>query len=564
MNKEVEILTDEVLALVGKVFSHTAKRFNGTAEEIVRRSTLQMGLVDELGLTYTKNGIIKAETTNSSLKESSSVSIILTKKIAEEELIPLLSERLLELVKKYDDDPFMDIRFRAGLRVSLSDVKDETDYIILDYISENKRKRLMENMDTYIETKILSGKYPTKPLDTQFLCNHLLNKALSGALDVRRIIPIFDAIQELNKNNQNHYKEHIHNIVYALKQWTEHDFLPIYCEREKSSWASVLFSLDGDYEITGLKPDAKILPEDIHLIDLLIYTSVLILKHEPNYSRSRGLDYLNYAAGLGFGKAKDILKTGSGLFVKEDIIYKDKGLECLANDVFATFTIKIKDEGPDSYGRAIDFIINLLKKDFPASYSIKLSSKVKNFLPVKHLGKSKTHQFFANVLQYAELWDKLEEYARVTIREFEWYEDVEEEQCAMPGTYAVFGLALADKKYFALLDHYLNIVDDEHQSVQINFVKSFVEKWGIDSDSISLFIKCLMTGQGNETLKLGAFFQHVGPLKILAEELAGMEKRDVAHITYAIWGQKPEVEKSAKKAGKDLKPYYEVILNKLS
>lgn len=35
MNKEVEILTDEVLAFVGKVFSHTAKRFNRTAEEIV-------------------------------------------------------------------------------------------------------------------------------------------------------------------------------------------------------------------------------------------------------------------------------------------------------------------------------------------------------------------------------------------------------------------------------------------------------------------------------------------------------------------------------------------------
>ncbi|MDR2921298.1 MAG: DUF6138 family protein [Tannerella sp.] len=563
MHTDIKILTDEIIVLIEKVFDHTAKRFNGTAEEIVKRSTLQMGLVDELGLTYTKN-VIKVETTNSSLKENSSVSMILTKKEAEEELIPLLCGRLLEIVKKYDDDPFMNIRFRAGLKLTLSDVEDETDYIILDYVSESKRKRLKENMDTYIETKVLSGKYPTKPLDTHFLRDHLLDKALFGALEVPRIIRIFDRIQELNKNNPNLFKEHIHNIIYGLNQWAENDFLPIYCEREKSSWKSVLFSLDGDYKITGLKPDAKISPEDISLIDLLIYTSILILKYEPNYSRGTGLDYLNYAAGLGFGKAKDILKTGSGLFAKEDIVYKDKGVECLANDVFAIFTIKIKEEEPGSYGRALDFIINLLKKGFPASYSIKLSSKVKNFLPVKHLGKSKTHQFFANAWQYAELWDKLEEYARIAIKEFEWYEDVEAEECAMPGTYAVFGLALSDKKYFPLLDHYLNVVDDEHQSVQTNFAKPFVEKWGIDSDTISLFIKCLMTGQGNETLKLGTFFQHVDHLKILAKEVAGMAKHDVAYVTYAIWGQKPEVEKSAKKAGMDLKPYFEIILNKLS
>lgn len=564
MNKETETLVNEIIEQVEKVFAHTAKRFNGTAEEIVKRSMLQIGLVDELGIAYTNQGMIKVDTTNSSLKATSSVMIILSKQQAEEELIPALTDRLLEVAKRYDDDPFMNVRFRAGLKLSLSDVKGESDYIILDYIPETKRKRLKENIDTYIDTKIRSGKYPTKSLDTQFLCEHLLDKALFGALEISQVIFIFDKIQELNKNNLKLFSEHIHRIIYALKQWAENDFLPRYCQREKSSWTSVLFSLDGDYKITGLKPDASILPEDVPLIDLLIYTSILILKYEPNYARSTGLDFLNYAAGLGFGKAKEILKTGSGLWAKEDIVFKDKNVECLANDVFATFTVKIKNEQPESYARALDFIINLLQKGFPASYSVKLSSKVKTFLPVKQLGKSKTHQFFANALQYPELWDRLEAYARVVVKEFEWYADVEDEQCAMPGTYAALGLALSDRTYFPLLDFYLDRVDEEHQSVQAYFVRPLAEKWGLNPGFMPLFIKCLLTGQGYTALKLGTLFKNADSLKCLAEEIRDMDKHDVANITYAIWGQKPEVEKSARKASKELKPYFDMILNKLS
>lgn len=563
MNTETEILVNEIINLVEKIFGHTAKRFNGTAEEIVKRSSLQMGLVDELGLSYTTQGIIKADTTNSSLKEKSTVLVAFTRQQAEEELIPLLADRLLEIVKRYDDDPFMDIGFRAGLKLTLSDVKGEKSYIIVDYISENKRERLEKNMEAYIGTKLMSGQYPTKPLDTQFLCEHLLDGRVSSALDAQQIMKVLSKVQELNNNNPKLFNEHIHHIIYALKQWAENDFLPRYCEREKSSWDSVLFSLDDDYEIIGLKPDAKIQAEDIPLIDLLIYASILILKYEPNYARSTGLDYLNYASGLGFSKAKEILKTGSGLFAKEDIVYKDKDVECLANDVFATFTGKIKEEQPESYARALDFIINLLQKGFPASYAVKFSAKTKNFLPVKELGKSKTQQFFANALQYPELWDQLEAYARVAMKEFEWYEDAEEEQCAMPGTYAVFGLALADRKYFSLFSDYLDVVDEEHQSVQEDFLKSFVEKWGLDAGSIPVFVKCLLTGQGNKTLKLGGFFQQADSLKSLVEEVNNMEKRDVAYLTYAIWGQKPEVEKSARKASEELKPYFEIILNRL-
>ena len=42
---------------------------------------------------------------------------------------------------------------------------------------------------------------------------------------------------------------------------------------------------------------------------------------------------------------------------------------------------------------------------------------------------------------FSELYDKLANYAKVVMKEFEWYQDVEEgEKSLLPGSYAVFGL----------------------------------------------------------------------------------------------------------------------------
>jgi len=57
--------------------------------------------------------------------------------------------------------------------------------------------------------------------------------------------------------------------------------------------------------------------------------------------------------------------------------------------------------------------------------------------------------FFRRILDFSELYDKLESYAKVAMKEFEWYQDVEEgEKSLLPGSYAVFALGLYDEKYF--------------------------------------------------------------------------------------------------------------------
>ena len=91
---------------------------------------------------------------------------------------------------------------------------------------------------------------------------------------------------------------------------------------------------------------------------------------------------------------------------------------------------------------------------------------------------------------YPNLYAKLENYARLAMNEFEWYHNLENEFCAMPGTFAVFGLGLADEKYHQLVCDYLLTCDGEHQSVQGDFVLAYVEKFGFTPKGLELYRLC--------------------------------------------------------------------------
>ncbi|WP_415872590.1 DUF6138 family protein [Burkholderia ubonensis] len=65
-------------------------------------------------------------------------------------------------------------------------------------------------------------------------------------------------------------------------------------------------------------------------------------------------------------------------------------------------------------------------------------SPAKHCLPVKGLPKKGVHQLFANATGYPELRPFIAQYARLAMREHEWYTDIGEADPAMPGTFAVF------------------------------------------------------------------------------------------------------------------------------
>ena len=147
------------------------------------------------------------------------------------------------------------------------------------------------------------------------------------------------------------------------------------------------------------------------------------------------LEYLELAKQLGSQQAANYLEKGSGRF---ESIRKRDVFEGQANDILQTIDIRVLVEEENAYREALYYIIQLLEEGFPKGYKLTLKSKVKNYLPIKKVAKSKLHQFFANCLQYPNLFPLLADYAQLAMEEFAWYQDVEpSEKSAMPSTYAV-------------------------------------------------------------------------------------------------------------------------------
>ncbi|WP_415869189.1 DUF6138 family protein [Burkholderia ubonensis] len=65
-------------------------------------------------------------------------------------------------------------------------------------------------------------------------------------------------------------------------------------------------------------------------------------------------------------------------------------------------------------------------------------SPAKHCLPVKGLPKKGVHQLFANATGYPQLRPFIAQYARLAMREHEWYTNIDEADPAMPGTFALF------------------------------------------------------------------------------------------------------------------------------
>ena len=166
-------------------------------------------------------------------------------------------------------------------------------------------------------------------------------------------------------------------------------------------------------------------------------------------------------------------------------------------------------------------------------------------MDIKGLAKSSTHRFFAQALQYETLHPKLEKYAKVAMKEFEWYTDVEEgEKSCMPGSYAVFGLGLTSKKYFPLVIQYFKLVDDEHQMVHKNFVGALIEQYGFSAETLPTIYEGVISSQDDVVFKsLTEAMQNVENKALLNDFLKDKEDYYQEAMYYAVYGKNWEKKK---------------------
>ena len=454
------------------------------------------------------------------------------------ELLPALEEQLTQMFF----NPEFYYRFEYKLTIVFDFLSATGHHARKQLRLEHPERKaeLKERLDTYVQKVIYEATEKMKEKELHSFFDKLFDFELTGYSEDKVVEILNKGITLIDPKWKKTLKEYQWCLLYHTREWKEKVFMKLYYKGE-----------DDDYSLKkGITPEKV----DAHKLNLFVAQALWHIKYkEYSWDVEDACEDLERAAKeLGSKKAAMYLKEGTGILPNELIHYKDSEVECDANDVFAEISVKIKQESATAYDKALDFIIALLKADFPASYYIKFSSKApKQFLDIKGIAKSPTHRFFAQALQYEELRPKLVAYAEVAMKEFQWYNDVEEgEKSCMPGSYAVFGLGLIGEEYFPLVTKYFSLLDDEHQMIHKYFVSALIDRYGVNEKSLSLICQGITSAQFDmvfknlekemekpENKELLAKFLKEKEAFFIANNEAGFYKYYEEDIYYAIYGK---------------------------
>ena len=199
---------------------------------------------------------------------------------------------------------------------------------------------------------------------------------------------------------------------------------------------------------------------------------------------------------------KELKTNGSGKLPPNIQKRKTKHLTASANDAFATIRITARDCTEGCCDEALSYLVEVLEQpEFPRSYSIEFRGPEKIYLPIPGLPKKGVHQLFACAVRYPRLHVRMENYARLAMQEDEWYQNLADEACAMPGTFAVFALGLEGPKWWRLVCDYLDRCDDEHSSLQEKFIHAFFKKYGFTAQSLPVLVHGVQSMQNLKPAK---------------------------------------------------------------
>ncbi len=176
-------------------------------------------------------------------------------------------------------------------------------------------------------------------------------------------------------------------------------------------------------------------------------------------------------------------------------------------------------EGEQGYSEALDFINNLLDKGYAykvenpsmhGGYSI-LVRFLHEPLPIVQMAGAidkeafpfnDNHAFFARAVQYPKLREKVDTYAKLALRKYQNYTDLDEEKTTVCGTFATIALAFCDAAYLPLVCTYAQAVDEEHSKLHLVLPKLLVKHYGIIPEIMPAIFAISMANGQDQSLHL--------------------------------------------------------------
>ena len=401
---------------------------------------------------------------------------------------------------------------------------------------------------------------------TPFLPDQLLERYLTGLLlkefSCENAVSLCDAMRRLAGWQE---------IRYALEKHIEKQVQERYFlvgEREDG------FTV---FPPCTVRPELQTEDVDEGLLRFACYVAVCHTVYGQSFESLTTEHILGLVSQLRPDMVKELKTAGSGKLPPNIQKRKTKHLTASANDAFATIRITAKDSTEECYDEALDYLCAVLEQEeFPRSYSVEFRGKEKLYLPIPGLPKKGVNQLFACAVQHPDLHPAMERYARLAMREFEWYQNLADEACAMPGTFAVFALGLEGEPWAPLVTEYLDLCDDEHSSLQEKFLHALIRKFGFQPWTLEVLVRGALSMQwleparefrsliaNGESLDALLAVKRRFSAYLLPEENEDPKFRAIAwqSLLWAIWGQASENggSKVIKTAPKELRERYQEI-----
>ena len=401
---------------------------------------------------------------------------------------------------------------------------------------------------------------------TPFLPDQLLERYLTGLLlkefSCENAVSLCDAMRRLAGWQE---------IRYALEKYIEKQVQERYFlvgEREDG------FTV---FPPCTVRPELQTEDVDEGLLRFACYVAVCHTVYGQGFESLTTEHILGLVSQLRPDMVKELKTAGSGKLSPNIQKRKTKHLIASANDAFATIRITAKDSTEECYDEALDYLCAVLEQEeFPRSYSVEFRGKEKLYLPIPGLPKKGVNQLFACAVQHPNLHPAIERYARLAMREYEWYQNLADEACAMPGSFAVFALGLEGEQWAPLVAEYLDLCDDEHSSLQAKFLHALIRKFGFQPWTLGVLVRGTLSMQWLEPAKefsrlianaesLDALLavKHRFSAYLLSEENKDPKFRAIAwqSLLRAIWGTSSENggSKVIKSAPKELKEKYQQV-----
>lgn len=296
-------------------------------------------------------------------------------------------------------------------------------------------------------------------------------------------------------------------------------------------------------------------PEDVDdgLLRFACYVAVCCTVYGQSFESLATKHILGLVSQLNPDMVKELKTNGSGKLPPNIQKRKTKHLTASANDAFATIRITARDCTEGCCGEALSYLVEVLEQpEFPRSYSIEFRGPEKIYLPIPGLPKKGVHQLFACAVRYPRLHVRMENYARLAMQKDEWYNNLPDESCAMPGTFAVFALGMEGAKWWRLVCDYLDRCDDEHSALQEKFIHVLFKQYGFTAQSMPVLVHGVQSMQELKPAKefrtlianeesLNALLEIKEHLEDYLPEESGRDKKAKAYlwrnVIWAIWGK---------------------------